>query len=103
MSASTPSLARTRADFSADSPQGLTVPVESASGVATINGTTATCAVEIPLTWTVEISRGGVSHSYKIDAVNAPGSVVRTTVQQGIAEPFPSSGGTSSVTFNVTF
>jgi len=82
------------------------VPVESASGVASVSGPTATCSVEIPFAWTVETARGGAALSYEIDAINAAGSlpaVVRTSAQQGVAESYPSPGGTSSVTVNVTF
>ena len=91
--------------YSSMNPQ-VAVPVESASGVATITGTTATCLVEIPFSWNVETTRNGVALSYELDAVNASGTlpaVVRTSTQQGIAQAYPSSGGTASVTFNVTF
>jgi hypothetical protein len=86
-------------------PQSAAVPMESAGGVAQVTGSTATCAVDIPFSWTVEASRG-VALSYEIDAVNATGTlpaVVRTSVQQGIAESYPTSGGMASVSFNVTF
>jgi hypothetical protein len=86
--------------------QFAAVPLESAGGVASVTGSTATCVVEIPFSWTVDSSRGGVSLSYEIDADNAPGvlpAVVRTSAQQGIAETYPTSGGTSAVSFNVTF
>lgn len=81
-------------------------PVESAAGVAVITGSSATCTVEIPFSWTVETTRNGIALGYQIDAVNASGSlpaVVRTSIQQGIAEPYPSSGGSPSTTYNVTF
>lgn len=86
--------------------QQSSVPFESAAGVATLTGSTATCTVEIPFSWTVEGTRGGVSLSYELDGLNASGSlpaVVRTSVQQNVAQPYPSSGATSTVTFNVTF
>jgi hypothetical protein len=89
-----------------NSSQFAAIPLESASGVASVTGSTATCVVEIPFSWTVESTRGGVSLSYEVDADNAAGAlpaVVRTSAQQGIAESYPSSGGTSSVSFNVTF
>jgi len=87
-------------------PRSVAVPVESASGVAAISGTTATCAVEIPFSWNVQTLRGGVALSYELDAVNASGSlpaVVRSRTQQGVGEAYPTSGGTSEVTFSVTF
>lgn len=84
----------------------VAAPVESASGVATVSGSTATCAVEIPFSWTVETTRQGVALSYEIDAINPSGAlptVVRTSVQQGMVESYPSTGGTASVAVNVTF
>jgi hypothetical protein len=81
-------------------------PAESASGMATVTGSTATCAVEIPFSWSVESTRNGVLLNYEIDAVNAAGSlpaVVRTSSLQGIAESYATSAGTSSISFNVTF
>ena len=81
-------------------------PMESATAIASVTGSTATCAVEIPFAWTLANPRQDVALSYEIDAFNAQGSlpvVVRTSVQQGIAEPLPASGATSSVSLNVTF
>ena len=82
------------------------VPVETAAGLATVTGSTATCAVEIPFSWTVNGAQSGVSLSYEIDAVSSSGSaplLVRSSAQQGIGEPFPAAGGSASVSFNVTF
>ena len=86
--------------------QAAAVPVETAAGLATLNGSTATCVVEIPFSWTVNGGQGGVLLSYDLDALNSPGAapaVVRSSVQQGVAEAFPSAGGSASVTFTVTF
>ncbi|MGB8261920.1 MAG: hypothetical protein WCE75_16275 [Terracidiphilus sp.] len=86
--------------------QPAAVPVESAAGVAQVSGATATCAVEIPFSWTVNSSSSGVSLSYEIDAVNATGALpalVRVSGQQGVAESYPAAGGTASLSFNVTF
>lgn len=88
------------------SQQLAAVPVETAAGLATVSGATATCSVEIPFSWTVNSGQSGVSLSYEIDAVGSSGSaplLVRTSAQQGIGEAFPASGGTASVSFNVTF
>ena len=93
------------AAFPGFSQQVFAVPVESASSVAAVTGATATCTVEIPFSWTVQTARG-VQLSYQIDAVNAGGAlpaVVRTSSQQGIAQPYPASGGVSSLAFSVTF
>jgi hypothetical protein len=92
--------------YSSFNPQAAAVPFESASSVATVNGATATCVVDIPFAWTVDTTRNGAALSYEIDAINATGSlpaVVRTSAQQNIAEPYPASGNTSTVTFTVTF
>jgi hypothetical protein len=86
--------------------ESAAVPVEAAAGVAVVTGTAATCTVEIPFAWTLSNTRGGVSMSYEIDAFNATGTlpnVVRTSAQQGMAESYPASGGTTNLTFNVTF
>jgi hypothetical protein len=81
-------------------------PTESASGIAVVTGSTATCAVEIPFAWSVESTRNGVSLSYEMNALNASGSlpaVVRTSALQGVPESYPGSGETSTLSFNVTF
>ncbi len=82
------------------------VPLESAAVAATVSGNTATCALQIPFSWAVSGNQTGVQLSYEIDAVNPVGSlpaVVRTSSQQGISEPYPAGGGTSSLSFSVTF
>jgi hypothetical protein len=81
-------------------------PTESATGIATFTGSSGTCAVEIPFSWTLSSPKQEAALSYEIDAFNAQGSlpaVVRTSLQQGIAVPLPASGGTASVALNVTF
>src|SRR5208282_2759124 len=45
--------------------QQTPVPMEMAAGVATVTGSTATCTVEIPFSWTVNSARNGVSLSYE--------------------------------------
>ncbi len=82
------------------------IPVETATGVATVTGSTATCAVEIPFSWTVNGAQNGASLSYEIDAVNISGSLpvlLRTSAQQGVSEAYPATGATSNLSFNVTF
>jgi len=81
-------------------------PAESASAIAAVTGSTATCAVEIPFSWSIERTRSGVLLSYEIDALNASGSlpaVVRTSALQGVPESYPSSEEPSALSFNVTF
>jgi hypothetical protein len=82
------------------------VPVEAAWSVATISGTTATCAIEIPFSWTLSSVSNTATLAYEIDAMNtnsALPSVVRVSRQTGLAAAYPTSGGASSLIFNVTF
>jgi hypothetical protein len=82
------------------------VPVESAFGTATVSGSTATCAVEIPFSWTLSSSSSSATLAYEIDAYNANGtlpSVVRVSSQSGLSETLPASGATETVTLNLTF
>ena len=81
-------------------------PTESAAGIAAVTGSTATCVVDIPFSWSVESTRNGVSLSYEIDAFNTSGSlpaVVRSSALQGVPESYPGSGESSPLSFNVTF
>jgi hypothetical protein len=86
--------------------QSGVVPVETAAGVATVTGSTATCLVEIPFSWTLNNAKSGAVLSYEIDAVNASGALpvlLRTSALAGTAEPFPAAGATSDLSFSVTF
>ncbi|MGD0801560.1 MAG: hypothetical protein ABR906_09610 [Terracidiphilus sp.] len=86
-------------------PQVAVEPVMGA-GLAAVTGSTATCAAEIPFAWTLTSFQGGVVVSYEIDAISssggtpmqAPGSAART-----VAAAFPASGGSSSLTLNLSF
>ncbi len=79
-------------------------PVGTAAGLAQVIGSTATCAAEIPFSWTVTGGQGGVMLSYEINAVsssrNAP-ILVRRSALQGIRAAFPVSGGSTSLSINV--
>jgi len=86
--------------------QSAVVPVETATGVAALTGSTAACAVEIPFSWTVNNTQSGAVLSYEIEAVSVSGSlpvVVRSSAQQGIAVAYPPMGGTVTLSFDVTF
>ena len=87
--------------------QAEAVPVETATGVAAVTGSTAVCAVEIPFSWTMNGAGGGALLSYEIEAVSvAYGSqpiVVRSSAQQGIPVTYPAMGGTANLSFSVTF
>ena len=82
------------------------LPLETAASVAQITGGTATCMVEIPFSWTLSGTSSGAALSFEVDAVNSGGAlpaVLRSSVQQGIQEPYPAQGGTSNLIFNLTF
>jgi hypothetical protein len=97
----------------APNPQGPGSPApsdtalaQSATGMATVSRSTANCAVEIPFSWTVRNTQGGVALSYEIQAVDANGSqpvLLRASVPQGIAAAYPSAGGIATLDFNVRF
>jgi hypothetical protein len=78
------------------------VPVESATGVATVSGNTANCSVQIPFSWAVSDPRSGVTLSYEIDAVS--GAAARPTpvrARQAIGVAYPATGGTANLVVNV--
>jgi hypothetical protein len=77
--------------------------VETATGIATVSGSTATCTVEIPFAWTVSSTRNGVLLSYEVDALTSTSLVVRSSMQQNITEAYPTSGGTVSPSYTLTF
>jgi hypothetical protein len=87
-------------------PRLVAVQVETAAGVAAVNGSTVTCATEIPFSWTVMSAQGGVVLSYEIDAVSSAGLaplLLRSSARQGIGAAFPPAGETTSLSFNITF
>lgn len=82
------------------------IPVRTVTGLASVTGSKAICAAEIPFSWTVLSERGGAVLSYEIDAVTGSGSIpllIRTTGQQSIGVAFPASGGSARLNFNLTF
>jgi hypothetical protein len=82
------------------------IPTKTVTGLARVTGSTATCAEEIPFSWTVLNGRGGVVLSYEIDAVSDSGSfplLVRTSGQQSLRMAFPAAGERASLSFNLTF
>jgi hypothetical protein len=82
-------------------PQPAAFP-PAAAGQATVTGTTATCAAEIPFAWTLASGQDGLATgqneivlSYEIDAVSNSGSVpllVRSSTGQSIGVVLPASG-----------
>ena len=86
--------------------QRSAIPVGTATGTASVTGPTATCAEEIPFSWTVLNARGGVVISYEIDAVSNSDSIpllVRSSGQQNVGVAFPAPGGRASLNFNLAF
>ncbi len=76
------------------------VPVESAPGVATVAGSSAICAVEMPFAFAQENLRNGADLGYEIDAFTSAGpAFVRT--QQGIDIAYPGTGATGKIRLNV--
>jgi hypothetical protein len=82
------------------------------SGTASINGSTATCWVEIPFAWTLNggsndaVLYPGAALSYEIDEVNVSNSmptVLRASAAQGIGVAYPAAGGNARLNINVTF
>jgi hypothetical protein len=87
-------------------PRLVAFPAEKATGLAAVNGSTATCATEIPFCWTAASAQGGVVLSYEIDAVSNSGSapmLLRSSAQQNLGVAFPASGGNASLSLNLTF
>jgi hypothetical protein len=90
----------------AGSRQLAQIPVRTVAGLAQVAGSTATCATEIPIFWTLLSARGGAVLSYEIDAVSNSGSVpvlVRSSGEQNVGVAFPSSGGRTNLSFNLAF
>ena len=86
--------------------QPAAAPVETATGVASLSGSTAACAVEIPFSWMASNPPSGAVLSYEIEAVTMAGAVpvvARSSAQQGIGVPYPGIGRTVSMSFDVTF
>lgn len=74
---------------------------ETATGFATVRGSFANCAVEIPFSWTMNGVPGGAALSYEVDAAS-PSGAMRRSAQQGIGVAVPPSGGAANLNFNVT-
>lgn len=81
-------------------------PVQTATGVGVLSGSSATCAVEIPFSWTVKNAQDGVIFNYEIQAVAASGSLpqlLRATAPLAVVAAYPSAGGVANLGVNVTF
>jgi hypothetical protein len=77
-----------------------------ATGRASVTGSTATCAAEIPFSWTVTSPPGGVALYYEIDAVSLQGAtftLLQTSAQRQIGAAFPAAGGSANLSVNLIF
>jgi hypothetical protein len=92
--------------FGLGNSQLAAIPAETFSGLASVNGSTATCATEIPFSWTMANAPGGVVLSYEIDAVGnamtAP-MLLKSSTRQGIGAALPAPGGSANLSFNLLF
>jgi hypothetical protein len=80
-----------------------TTPV--AAGQVSVTGSTATCAAEIPFSWTVTSPPGSVELFYEIEAVSLQGAapvLLRTSAQRQLSAAFPA-GGSANLSLNLTF
>jgi hypothetical protein len=76
------------------------------AGQTSVFGSTATCAAEIPFSWTVTSPPGGVKLFYEIEAVSLQGAaprLLRSSAQQQLNAAFPAFGGSASLSLNLTF
>ncbi len=76
------------------------------AGQASVTGSSATCATEIPFAWTVTSTPGGVELFYEIDAVSLQGAepiLLRSSSPRQLSAAFPNSGGGASLSLNLIF
>uniref|UniRef100_E6QIF9 Uncharacterized protein n=1 Tax=mine drainage metagenome TaxID=410659 RepID=E6QIF9_9ZZZZ len=82
------------------------LPVESASSMAVLSGSTATCVVRIPFAWTLPGGTDGVTLSYEVDAysgVVGRSMLLRSSAQPAIHEPMPVSGAECKIDLPLAF
>jgi len=82
-------------------PRVAALPAKTATGLTMVTGSTATCATEIPFSWTAASARGGVVLNYEIDAVSSSGGALIVHKTLGVA--LPASSGNASLSLNLTF
>jgi hypothetical protein len=76
------------------------------AGRAIVTGSTATCAAEIPFSWTVTSPPGGVALFYEIDEVSLQGAapiLLRTSAQRQFSAAFPTSAGSANLSVSLIF
>jgi hypothetical protein len=77
-----------------------------AAGQVSVTGSTATCAAEIPFSWTVTSPPSGVELIYEIDAVSLQGStpvLLRSSTQRQLSAAFSAAGGSNNLTLSLSF
>jgi hypothetical protein len=79
-------------------------PPETMTGVASVLGTTAHCAVELPFAWVAAGVQRAATLSYEIDAQSQAGVqlVERTAVGQSVGLPPLPAGGMARMNFSLT-
>jgi hypothetical protein len=82
-------------------PRLAALPAETATGLTMVTGSKATCAAEIPFSWTAASARGGGVLNYEIDAVSNSGAARIAQKTLGVA--LPASGGNASLSLNLVF
>jgi hypothetical protein len=82
-------------------PRLAALPAKTATRLTMITGSTATCAAEIPFSWTAASARGGAVLNYEIDAVSRSGDALIAQKTLGVA--LPASGGNTSLSLYLTF
>ena len=85
-------------------PQLAATPVSA--GQVSVTGSTATCAAEIPFSWTVTSPPGGIALFYEIDAVSYQGGapiLVRTSAPRQVSTAFPAAGSSANLSLNLIF
>jgi hypothetical protein len=76
------------------------IPVESAPGVATVTGSSAICAVEMPFAFAQKNLNNGADLGYEIDAYTSDRPAF-VRIQQGIDIAYPKSGAIEKLRLNV--
>ena len=73
----------------------------AAAGLATVSGSRATCAAEIPFSWTLTAANGALTVRYQIDAVSRSGAIL-SSAPQSVNTVLPADGGSANLRVNAT-
>ena len=73
-------------------------------GQASVIGSTANCHVQVPFTWVMNNSQGGVAVSYEIDSVSRVGELPVSVLRQTASiAGYPSAGSATNLQFQLAF